>query len=147
MTRERALVFLTVAAVLILASLTVEREEALWLFSFLTMAFPIALIVVGVASPERKRKRLRRIRLPLIALTLVLQASGFGMLAFSRDNADVTVLGFPLGAAFMLAGLWLAPLFVVSWAYPRTFDEVVLSREDLDRVRERAGTHARASAR
>ena len=102
-------------------------------FQPLTMAFPIALIVIGVDT----RERLRVLGPYLITLALILQASGFGMLVFSRDQSDATWMGLPLAAVFMLAGLWLAPLFVVSWAYPRTFERVVLSRDDLERIRNR----------
>ena len=55
MAKRIALAFLALAAPLILASFLSESEAALWLFSFLAMAFPIALIVAAVEHPTKLR--------------------------------------------------------------------------------------------
>lgn len=133
MTKTRALIFLTVTAPVILLSFLSPSELALWVFSFATMGFPIALIIVGVGGAQR----LRALGAHLLLLALLLELSGFGMLFYSRGSSDTTLLGLPLSSVFMLVGLWLAPLFVVSWAYPRTFSRVVLTQDELDRIRER----------
>ena len=138
MAKNLALTFLALAAPLILVSFLSESEGALWLFSFLTMAFPIALIVAAVESPAR----LRVLWPTLLALGVVLELSGTGMLAFSRGATTATLFGLPLAAISMLAGLWLAPLAIITWAYPRSFERVVLSRAALERLRARRDTGA-----
>lgn len=50
---------------------------------------------------------------------MVLELSGIGMLAFSRGATTATLFDLPLAAISMLVGLWLAPLAIVAWAYPR----------------------------
>jgi hypothetical protein len=34
----------------------------------------------------------------------------------------------------MLGGLWIAPLLLLGWAYPRTFSRAVLDRDDMHRL-------------
>ena len=94
------------------------------------MSFPVALIALGVSS----RGGIRRLKWDLIVLFASLQTSGIGMLATRGSNAR-WLFGLPPGAIFMLAGLWLVPLLVSSWAYARTFSDAVLDAQTLDRVR------------
>ncbi|HXV62330.1 MAG TPA: hypothetical protein VEK15_16635 [Vicinamibacteria bacterium] len=130
MTRLGPVIVLAVAAPLVLVTFIGEHPLFSWLFSFLTMSFPVALIALGVSS----RGRLLSLKWDLIALFASLQASGFGMLA-TRGSDARWLAGLPPGAIFMLAGLWLLPLLVSSWAYARTFSDAVLDAETLERVR------------
>lgn len=117
-------------SLLILVSFVWRSSAAPWLFAFATMSFPVALIGLGVAS----RRGAGALRFELVLLFLLLQGTGLGLLAFAR-TPSLVLLGLPAGAWLMLLGMWLLPLLLLSLAYPRVFEDAVLDRETLERVR------------
>jgi hypothetical protein len=94
----------------------------------------VGLMVLGAARADRG---LGPLVLPFAFVWIVL-AGGFGaaLLLQPSDPADpVLWLGLPPGAAVVLYGIGLSPVFVLPLAYALTFDASTLSEEDLERVR------------
>lgn len=75
---------------------------------------------------------------PVFAFVFVLLVGGFGaalQLPAGADGAAGLWLGLPPGAAVILYGVGLLPLFVVPVAYALSFDRFTLDEEDWERVR------------
>jgi hypothetical protein len=131
--RRFSLLFLALASPLILVLFFLPWPSAGALFAVLVMAYPVALIVVAVAS----KGRLGPVGLPLIGLLLFLEACAVGMFVLRGRVLDGPWFGgLPLAAAIQLYGLWLVPLLLVALAYALTFDRFELRQEDLDRLDE-----------
>lgn len=94
----------------------------------LVVLSPIALLVVGISRRDRGLGGAGRY---LLALAVVLVASALGA---STSPPGPFLLGLPRGALWMLGGLWIAPLLLLGWAFPRTFSRAVLDRNDLERL-------------
>jgi hypothetical protein len=74
----------------------------------------------------------------VFAFVFVVVAGGFALLLtmpLEVEDASALWLGLPKGAAILLYGLGLIPLFVVPIAYALTFDRRTLDPGDLQRVR------------
>ena len=104
-----------------------------------TLVLGIPCLVVGlmVLGAARADRGLGPLVLPFAFVWIVL-AGGFGaaLLLQPSDPADpVLWLGLPPGAAVVLYGIGLSPVFVLPLAYALTFDASTLSEEDLERVR------------
>lgn len=127
MGKRLGLGFLLLASPLL--ALTFANGGALpvaWVATLVVLS-PVALLAVGISRP---RRGLGGTAPYLVALGLVLVASAAGAL-FSSPRP--VLLGLPAGALWMLGGLWIAPLVLLGWAYPRTFSRAVMDRKDLDR--------------
>jgi hypothetical protein len=111
-----------------------------WLMVFGIAALMVATMALGAV----RNGRLSRLWVPLALVFLILIAGFGGALLLPR--ADLTTeafwLGLPPGAAIVIYGVGLLPLFVVPLAYAHTFEESTLGAADLERlqraVRERA---------
>ncbi len=106
------------------------------LIVLLSVAFPVALIALGV----QRRGSLGPLLWPLTGLLLILEA-GFAAMLMLRGSVLTApwVGGLPLATAVQFYGLFLLPLVLVSLAYAWTFDRHGLRQEDLDELRRRFG--------
>lgn len=97
-------------------------------------------LVAAMALGAGGRHGLGRLVLPFAFVFVVLAGGFMAALALppaSGSSAELW-LGFPPGAAVVLYGVGLLPLFVVPISYALTFDELTLSDEDWARVRAAA---------
>ena len=133
--KRRALVGVGVASLLILAACLVGGEAAGVAFALLGAAFPVGLMLVGVA----REGRIGPARWPILLLLAVLLASVGGMLALRGRGLDAPgLLGLPPGAAVQIVGLFLAPLAIVGLGFAWTFRHFAPSPEELDELRAAA---------
>ena len=131
MARKLSLMFLAIASPVMLALFFMPWPWVDWAFAVLVMAYPVALIVVGVSRDGR----LGPVGLPLLALLLFLEACGVGMLLLRGHVLDGPWFGgLPLAAAIQLYGVFLVPLLLVALTYALTFDRFEMRDEDLDRL-------------
>lgn len=111
-------------------------EWANWL---LAMGIAVALTATMVLGAERNG-RIGKLAIPFALVFLVI-AGGFGLalaLPASEGPGAALWLGLPVGAAIIMYGIGLLPFFIVPVAYALTFDEMILSEADLERVRRAA---------
>ena len=131
MARRIALLFLVVASPLLLVVSLFGGSWSDTVFVVVVMAFPVALIVLGVA----RRGRLGALAVPLLCLLLILEGCGVAMLLLRGRVMDEPWFGgLPLAAAVQLYGLFLGPLLLVALAYALTFDRFGIREEDLHRL-------------
>lgn len=129
MHKVSALLFLTLAAPLVVLLFWLPLPAAGELFALLAVAFPVAIIVVGAS----RNGRLGPLVWPLVLLTVVLEAAVATMLWWRGQVAEGPwVAGLPISAAVMIYGLFLAPLLLVGLAYALTFSSFTLREEDLE---------------
>lgn len=109
---------------------------AAWMMAMGTALIMVALMALGAA---RARGGIGRLALPFAAV-LALVAGGFAYALLLPPVAagETLWLGLPRGAAVVLIGIGLVPMFILPLAYAFTFDEVTLGEDDLARVREAA---------
>jgi hypothetical protein len=142
MTKRVALAVLAAAAVVLgLAYASAFRAAGppawvAWPFAIATSASLVAAMVLGAWRPGRG---VGRLAVPF-ALTFAILVVCFGLALREPPPAAGAVLwlGLPKGAALVLYGVGLLPLFVLPLAYALTFDGQTLSEADLERVRQAA---------
>ncbi len=106
------------------------------LFTLLAVAYPVALIALGV----QRRGSLGPLLWPLAGLFLILEAGFVAMLWLRGSVLTAPWLGgLPLATAIQFYGLFLMPMLLVSLAYAWTFERYGLRQEDLDDLRRRFG--------
>jgi hypothetical protein len=118
--RPIALVFLALAAPLVVVAAAVSSHLAESVGMAVVMAVPVAVIAAAVGP------RIRRAAAPLLAVLGVMEASGFALLAL-RDGGSTALV-------VLLGGLWLVPLLALAIAYARTFAETGITEADLQRM-------------
>ena len=140
MAKWLALKFLTAASLAILIIFFLDIRALSWLFTVLVMGFPVALVALGVS----RNGRVGRLRVPLLALAVILQCGGLGVLTF--DGSGMTGLfGLPLSLHSLLILIWLVPLCVTTLTYAAMFselgidDELMGSLEQMRRDRQAGG--------
>jgi hypothetical protein len=131
--RRAALLYLALASPLVLLTFVFKGVVPEILFTALAMAFPVALIIVGVTG----RRAPGPLTIPLLGLLVILEGSGLVMLAFRGRVLDGPWLGgLPLAAGVQLYVLFLGPLLLVALAYAFTFERFGIRDEDLQRLKE-----------
>ena len=105
-------------------------------FAVVAAAFPVALMLLGVARPGGRAAAAG----PILLLLILLEAGMAGMLFFRGQVATGPwALGLPLAASIQIYGILIAPLALVALGYALTFGELEVSERDLERLR-RAGS-------
>ena len=131
MAKRGSLLFVALGSPLLLVCFLAGGRLAEAVFVALVMAFPVALMVIALAS----HPSFRPLRLVLVALLLVLEGSGMAMLWLQGRVTDGPwIAGLPAGTFVLLFGLWLVPLPLVALSYALTFGRHDLSDEDLQRL-------------
>lgn len=150
MTRRRAIgatVFATCCIALAYASAFVPGgvRWGVWCMVLGLATMIVSLMVLGAMN---RSGGVRRLALPL-AFTFVVIVGGFAaaLLLPNEGAAARLLLGLPVRAAVVLYGVGLLPLVVLPLAYARTFDDLTLREEDLERVRELGRQHAATHGR
>jgi hypothetical protein len=138
MTKRLALVALFLSMVMIAAAYASaflpggSPPWAPWLMAIGTAATLVSTMTVGAA----RNGRIGRLALPFGFVFLVV-AGGFS-LVLALPPADpldpVLWLGLPPRAAVILYGIGLLPLLVMPLGYALTFDQMTLTKDDLERV-------------
>ena len=109
---------------------------AAWAFALAMPVAVLALLVLGVSRPGHG---IGRLAYPFAFVFVVLVAGFSAALLLPAPAADSPLwLGLPPGAAVILYGVGILPLFVLPMAYALTFDRQTLSAADLERVRAAA---------
>lgn len=106
----------------------------------MAIAIPFAMIattVLGAARAGRPLGGLRRLVIPLLVLLVVL-VGAFGAALLLPATGERLLLGLPFRAAIVLYGVGVLPVLILPVAYALTFDEITLTEEDIERVREAA---------
>lgn len=141
MKQPTLLLFLGLAAPLILFSFLLDHPVSEAVFALLATLFPVALMALGAS----RRGQLGRLRFLFFALALILVSAVGGML-FLRGR--VTELpwfwGLPLTAALQIYLVFWLPLGLVSVAYGLSFESQTLRQEDLDALRRLVASRTRA---
>lgn len=118
------------AAALMLLSFLQDSCWTRWAFGLSAMAFPVLLMVIGASG----RSGLGPLRWIFGLLWALLSGCLTGMMAFS-GAAQPWLAGLPVSAAFLLFGIWLAPLPLVCFGFAWTSERFGVSEADLERVR------------
>lgn len=131
-------VALTAGSLLLVALLMIPGAVPAAGFAFLSVAFPVGLIVLGAHRGSLDRRLDPRLAVALGALLVLLEASVLGILLLSGAPTGTGLFGLPAATVIQLAGLWLVPLPLVALAYALTFDRSGVTRADLDALHRRA---------
>ena len=102
------------------------------LFTFLGVAFPVILMLMGASRDRRAGRALR----PILALLVLLVLCAAGMLVFRGRVEDTPAfLGLPPAAAFQIYGIFLAALPLTALGFAWAFKDFAPSRQDIERLR------------
>lgn len=102
----------------------------------------VATIALGAARTDRPHGGLQRLALPFAAVLLIILGA-FAAALLLPAAGEPLLLGLPRRAAIVLYGIGVLPVLILPIAYALTFDELTLTEDDIERVREaaeRAGT-------
>lgn len=106
-----------------------------WVMAVATSFALIATMTLGAARTGRPLGGLRRLLAPFAAVLLILLAA-FAAALLLPAAAEPVLLGLPRRAAIVLYGIGILPALILPIAYALTFDELTLTDEDIERVRE-----------
>jgi hypothetical protein len=135
--RRLALSAVALFSVVIVACCVVGGSVAELGFAMVAMAFPVALMLLGVARGDGRRARAV---IPILLLLALLEACLAGMLIYrGQVVSGPWTLGLPVAAAIQIYGIFIAPLALVAVGYALTFGELAVDEKDLERLR-RAGS-------
>jgi ABC-type multidrug transport system permease subunit len=114
-----------------------------WAMAIGTTVVLVALMLLGMARDGRRLGWLWGV----LAFTAVVCIGGFGLaLALPPDVAGARLIaGLPPRAAAVLYGIGFLPLAVLPIAYALSFDRLVLTPDDLARLRASVSAGARPS--
>lgn len=97
----------------------------------------VATMALGAARAGQRLGGLRRLLLPFAAVLLIM-LSAFAAALLLPAAGEPLLLGLPRRAALVLYGIGVLPALILPIAYALTFDELTLTEEDVERVREAA---------
>ena len=105
----------------------------------------VATMALGAARTGRSLGGLRRLLVPF-GLVLLIMLVAFAAALLLPAAGEPLLLGLPRRAAIVLYGVGVLPVLILPVAYALTFDELTLTEEDIERVRE-AASRAEPEAR
>ena len=108
-----------------------------WIMAVSTSVSLIATMTLGAARAGRPLGGLRRVLAPFAAVLLILLGA-FAAALLLPAAAEPLLLGLPRRAAIVLYGIGILPALILPITYALTFDELTLTDEDIERVREAA---------
>lgn len=132
------MIFSTLAIAAGYAAAFIPTGTPAWAPWLLAFGIPGSLAGVIVLGAARGNAGIGRLTVPLafVIATLVI---GFVLaLALPANESSLSslFLGLPLRAAIVVYGIGLMPAIVLPVAYALTFEEQILSSEDVERVRK-----------
>lgn len=113
------------------------RAWSAWAMAIATPFAMIATMTLGAARAGRPGGGLRKLALPFAAVLLIMLGAFAAALSLPADG-EALFLGLPLRAAIVLYGIGVVPVFILPVAYALTFDEITLTEDDIERVRQAA---------
>ena len=118
----------------------VSGSTQVWSAWVVAAAISLAMVstmTLGAARTGKPNGGLGRLIVPF-ALVLFILLAGFALALTLPSESEPLLLGVPRRAAIMLYGIGLLPLLILPVAYAFTFDEITLTEDDIERVREAA---------
>ena len=97
----------------------------------------VATMALGAARTGQPHGGLGRLAIPFVAVLLIMLGA-FAAALLLPAAGEPLLLGLPRRAAIVLYGIGLLPVLILPVAYALTFDELTLTEEDIERVREAA---------
>lgn len=108
-----------------------------WGMAVATAFAMVATMTLGAARTGQPHGGLRRLALPFAAVLLIMLGA-FAAALLLPTAGEPLLLGLPRRAAIVLYGVGILPALILPVAYAWTFDELTLTEEDIERVREAA---------
>jgi len=108
-----------------------------WIVAISTSVAMVAAMALGAARAGRPLGGLRRLLVPFAAVLLILLGA-FAAALLLPATGEPLILGLPRRAAIVLFGIGILPALILPVAYALTFDELTLTDEDIERVRDAA---------
>lgn len=108
-----------------------------WVMAIATSLSFIATMTIGAARTGRPLGGIHRLLAPFAAVLLILLGALAAALLLPAA-AEPLLLGLPRRAAIVLYGIGVLPVLILPIAYALTFDELTLTNDDIERVREAA---------
>lgn len=108
-----------------------------WIVAISTSVAMVATMALGAARAGRPLGGLRRLLVPFAAVLLILLGA-FAAALLLPATSEPLILGLPRRAAIILFGIGILPALILPVAYALTFDELTLTDEDIERVRDAA---------
>lgn len=108
-----------------------------WVMAIATSFAMVATMALGAARSGQRHGGLRRLALPFGAVLLIVLGA-FAAALLLPAAGEPLLLGLPRRAAIVLYGVGVLPALILPIAYALTFDDLTLTDEDIERVREAA---------
>lgn len=108
-----------------------------WVMAMATPFAMIATMTLGAARADKPAGGLRKLILPFAVVLLIMLGAFAAALSLPAEGESF-FLGLPLRAAIVLYGIGVVPVFILPLAYALTFDEITLTEDDIERVRQAA---------
>ncbi len=108
-----------------------------WVMAIATPFAMIATMTLGAARAGKPGAGLRKLAMPFAAVLLIMLGAFVAALTLPADG-EALFLGLPLRAAILLYGIGVVPVFILPVAYALTFDDITLTEDDIERVRQAA---------
>ena len=108
-----------------------------WVMAIATSFSMVATMALGAARTGQPHGGLGRLAIPFAAVLLIMLGA-FAAALLLPAAGEPLLLGLPRRAAIVLYGIGLLPVLILPVAYALTFDELTLTEEDIERVREAA---------
>lgn len=112
-----------------------------WVMAIATSFAMVATMALGAARSGQRHGGLRRLAIPFAAVLLIVLGA-FAAALLLPAAGEPLLLGLPRRAAIVLYGVGVLPALILPIAYARTFDDLTLTDEDIERVREAAARAA-----
>lgn len=132
---------LSMAAIgLAYAAVFVSAGAATWSAWVMAIATPLAMVstmTLGAARTGKANSGLGRLVIPF-AVVLLIMLGAFTLAFILPASGEPLLLGIPRRAAIVMYGIGVIPVFILPLAYAVTFDELTLTEDDIERVREAA---------
>lgn len=108
-----------------------------WVMAIATSVAMVATMALGAARTGRVHGGLGRLLLPF-GTVLLIMLGAFAAALLLPAAGEPLLLGLPRRAAIVLYGIGILPALILPITYALTFDQLTLTDEDIERVREAA---------
>lgn len=105
-----------------------------WVMAVATSVAMIATMALGAARTGQPYGGLKRLVIPFAAVLLIMLGA-FAAALLLPAAGEPLLLGLPRRAAIVLYGVGILPALILPIAYALTFDELTLTKDDIERVR------------
>ncbi|MGI8618076.1 MAG: hypothetical protein ACR2L6_03190 [Gemmatimonadaceae bacterium] len=109
-----------------------------WVIAIGASVAMVATMALGASRTGLPDAGLRRLLVPFGAVLLIMLGA-FAAALLLPAAGEPLLLGLPRRAAIVLYGIGVLPALILPITYALTFDELTLTEEDVQRVRDAAG--------